>query len=370
MSDLPASADLVVVGGGAIGASALYYATRLGAQAVLIERETLGSGSTSAAAGGFRVQFSDELNIRISLESIRRLERFGEEPGAHLDLKQWGYLFLLNDAELPEFEASVRLQQSIGAPSRVLTPSEAKAIVPGLDLTDIAGATYCPIDGYVTPMEVVDGYADAARRAGARIVQGCAARALLTDAGRVVGVDTERGRIATSAVILAAGIWSPALAEPVGLQLPVKPERRHVFFTEPGDDLPYELPLTIDFQSGFYFHREGDGLLFGGRQEHLDELAPFAVRRLPQLAELGIRSGWSGFYEMTPDHNAVVGAAESPAGVVYATGFSGHGFQQAPVIGEHLADLALGRRPWLDLSSLSAARFRPGGRPRAEVNVV
>ncbi len=145
------------------------------------------------------------------------------------------------------------------------------------------------------------------------------------------------GPVSSPLVIIAAGVWSVDLAAAVGLHLPVTPEPRHVWLTEPGDPLPHELPLTIDFDTGFYFQREGKSLLFGGRQTTLEELAPFATHRLPLLADLGIRPGWWGYYEMTPDHNAVIGAAAEPKGLLYGTGFSGHGFQQAPVVGEYLA---------------------------------
>ena len=152
------------------------------------------------------------------------------------------------------------------------------------------------------------------------------------------------------------------------MTFPVEPEKRHVFFTEPGDPLPHELPLTIDFASGFYFHREGRGLLLGGRAETIEELAPDAVHRLPLLEEIPIRGGWWGYYEMSPDHNAIVGETADPAGLVYATGFSGHGFQQGPVIGEHVANLALGRPTQFDLTPFSLERFAQGT-TRAELNV-
>jgi sarcosine oxidase subunit beta len=170
-------------------------------------------------------------------------------------------------------------------------------------------------------------------------------------------------------VILTAGIWSKELAATAAVEIPVEPERRHVFFTEPGDPLPRELPLTIDFATGFYFHREGRGLLFGGREQSLEELAPVAVRRLPVLEALGVRGGWWGFYEVSPDHNALVGATSDPEGLVYATGFSGHGFQQGPVMGEHVALLALGRPTPFDLSPFSLERFQAGA-ARPELNVV
>ena len=337
-----------------MGASALHYLVELGCERpVLVERDTLASGSTGHCAGGVRTLFSDELNVRIGEESISRLELFADE----LDLKLYGYLFLLAD----EADAA-RFAAAPGA--RLLTPDEAQTFVPQLDLDGIVAAAFNERAGYVTPDLVVQAYARRATARGAHIEQSCAATRILTDGGRVIGVETANGTIATDTVVLAAGVWSREL-----YALPVEPERRFMFFTEPAPAFPRELPLTIDFASGFYFHREGDALAFGGRQQTLEELAPVAARRLPALADLGVRSSWWGWYEMSPDHNALVGAAADPAGLVYATGFSGHGFQQGPVIGEHLAQLALGLEPTFDLSQFAVERFARGV-ARVERNVV
>ena len=368
---IPASAEVVVVGGGVMGTSALYHLARAGCRdCLLVERETLGSGSTSKAAGGIRAQFSDELNIRIALECIRRYERFADEPGGEIDFKQWGYLFLLtSEADVDAFRRSVALQQSLGVPSRLITPEEASAIVPALRVDDVLAATFCPLDGYATPEAAVQGYASAAVAQGAAIVQGCTAARIVVDAGRVTAVETDQGRVATERVILAAGVWSKELGLTAGVDIPVEAEPRHVFFTQPGDPLPHELPLTIDFATSFYFHREGRALLFGGREQSLEELAPLAAHRLPVLEELEVRGGWWGYYEVSPDHNAIVGAASEPAGLLYATGFSGHGFQQGPVVGEHVALLALGLPTPFDLTPFALERFARGI-ARPELNVV
>ena len=368
---VPASAQVVVVGGGVMGAAALYYLTRNGcADCVLVERETLAAGSTSKAAGGIRAQFSDELNIRVSLESIRRYERFGDEPGGEIDFKQWGYLFLLTEtADVEAFTRSIALQQRLSVPSRLITPVEAAEIVPGIETADVLAATFCPIDGYATPEAAVQGYAAAAGAAGAAIVQGCAVERIVVDGARVVAVETQSGRIATERVVLTAGVWSKELGRTAGVEIPVEPEPRHVFFTEPGDRLPHELPLTIDFSTGFYFHREGRGLLLGGREQTLEELAPVAAARLPVLEDVAVRGGWWGYYEVSPDHNALVGRTTEPAGLVYATGFSGHGFQQGPVVGEHVALLALDRPTPFDLSPFALERFA-AGEARPERNVI
>ncbi|HSC51428.1 MAG TPA: FAD-binding oxidoreductase [Gaiellaceae bacterium] len=362
-------ADVVVVGGGVMGAAALRYLAELGCrQPLLLERETLASGSTGHCAGGVRTLFSDELNVRIGVESIRRLQRFEEEVGEQLDLRLDGYLFLLDDpADLDRFEADLVLQAAAGVESRVLTPDGARELVPQLAVDDLCGAVFNPVAGTVTPDLVVQGCARQAARLGARVEQGCAVKRILVGSGRVTGVETARGRIETDRVVVTAGVWSRELAATAGLDLPVKPERRYMHVTGAAPEFPERLPLTIDFSTSFYFHREGRGILFGGAE--LDDLAPVAARRLPALAELELRHTMSGFYEMSPDHNALVGAAPEPAGLLYATGFSGHGFQQGLVVGEHLAELALGREPTFDLSQFSVERFARGN-ARAELNVI
>jgi sarcosine oxidase subunit beta len=363
--------DAVVVGGGIVGTAALYYLAERGCERpLLLERETLGSGSTGHCAGGLRTLFSDELNIRIGLESIRRLQRFEAEVGEALDLRLWGYLFLLTeDADVTRFEAAIELQHGYGIGSRVLTADEARELVPQLAVDDVIAAVFCPVAGYVTPELVVQGYVRRAAERGAEVEQSCPVTRIVVRDGRVVGVETPRGVIHTERVICAAGVWSRQLAATAGVDLPVEPEPRWMFFTEDAPAFPRQLPLTIDFSTGFYFHREGKALTLGGREQSLEELAPIAVRRVPSLETIGVRSSWWGYYEMSPDHNAIVGAAEVPSGLFYATGFSGHGFQQGPVIGEHLAELALGFEPTFDLAPFSLTRFAEG-RERIEHGLV
>jgi sarcosine oxidase subunit beta len=153
-----------------------------------------------------------------------------------------------------------------------------------------------------------------------------------------------------------------------GFELPVEGEQRHMWFCPEDGGLPERLPLTIDFTTSFYFHREGPGLVFGGKEQSLEAVAEHAMRRLPVILDLPVQSSWWGYYEMSPDHNALVGRASDPEGLFYATGFSGHGFQQAPAVGEYVAQLVAGREPTLDLSAFDAARFERGVfRPEAFV---
>src|SRR4051812_27113796 len=237
---LPERADVVVVGGGVMGAAALHYLAALGCRdALLLERDALGAGSTGHCAGGVRTLFSDELNVLIGLESIRRLERFAEETGEELDLRLDGYLFLLDDpADLARFEADLALQAAHGIDSRLLDVDEAVEIVPQLSKEGLCGAVFNAAAGVVTPDLVVQGCARAAAAGGAEIVQSCPVVRILAEGGRVVGVETERGRISTERVVLAAGAWSGELAATAGFELPVEPERRYMFFTEEAPDFP------------------------------------------------------------------------------------------------------------------------------------
>jgi glycine/D-amino acid oxidase-like deaminating enzyme len=357
--DLPARADVVVVGGGALGASAAFHLRRLGVErVVLLEQDTLASGSTSKSAGGIRTQFADELNIRIALRSLEEFEQFEALTGAHIAFRQHGYLFLVDSHEdAAAFRDALVLQATLGVPSRELTPAEAAELVPQLALDDVVAATFCARDGYATPEAVVQGYATAS---GATVLQGCGVTGVDVAGGRIASVETTRGSIATDTVVCCAGVWSREVGALAGVELPVDGEARSMWFTPEDGGLPRELPLTIDFASGFYFHREGPGLAFGGREQRLEDVAEAAAHRLPVLAELPVQSSWWGWYDVSPDWNALVGEVAEPSRFLYATGFSGHGFQQAPAVGEHLAELVVGRAPTLDLSAFAVDRFAQG----------
>jgi sarcosine oxidase subunit beta len=342
----------VIIGGGALGAAAAFHLRRLGVDdVVLVERDVLASGSTSKSAGGIRAQFADELNIRIALRSLLEFEAMADE----IDLRQDGYLFLLdNEDDLQGFRDAVALQQAFDIPTRLLTPAEAAEIVPQLVVDDLVAATYCPRDGHATPESVVQWYA---RESGAQILQSCAVTGIDVRDGVVHGVETTRGSIATGCVVCCAGAWSAEVAGFAGVELPVEGLPRWMWFTPEDGGLPAHVPLTIDFSSGFYFHREGPGLAFGGRT---DDVSEEAVRRLPVLGDLPVQSSWWGYYDVSPDWNALVGEAPEVSRFLYATGFSGHGFQQAPAVGEHIAELVVGAAPTIDLSPFSASRFAEG----------
>jgi sarcosine oxidase, subunit beta len=360
----PESAEAVVVGGGAMGASVACHLARLGmTDVVLVERESLGSGSTSKAAGGIRAQFADELNVRIALRSMAEFERLEEADG--IGYRRNGYLFLLDSEEdLERFGAAHELQRALGVPSELLSPAEARKIVPQIEAVDLVGATFCPLDGVAAPEAVVQAWAREAAARGVQILQATELLRIEVQDGVIATVETTSGSIRTGTVVCTAGVWSREVGALAGLEIPVAGEPRWTHFTPEDGGLPDALPLTIDFSTGFYFHREGQGLVFGGREPTIEELAAPAVHRLPVLAELPVQSSWWGYYEMSPDHNAIVGEANEPSRFLYATGFSGHGFQQSPAVGEHLAELVAGREPTLDLSAFGLDRFAGDGERR------
>lgn len=382
--NLPEWAKVVIIGGGVIGTSTAFHLAEAGvSDVVLVEKGDLGSGSTSKAAGGIRLQFSDELNIRIAQRSLAAYERFADRPGGDIDLRQVGYLFLLTEADdVDRFAQSVELQNSLGVPSTMLTPEQALKLCPIAQVDDVMAASFCHLDGHATPEAVVSGYANGARRHGVQILTQCEVIEIESDASNITAVVTAGGRIETDTVVCVAGAWSAQIGAMVGVDLPVTPYRRQIVVSEPLDWLPRDLPLTVDFRSSFYFHREGKGLLMGmgdldevpGFNEALDpewveRLAHEASVRVPGLVDAGVSGGWGGLYEVTPDHNAIIGQAPGCNRFIYATGFSGHGFLQGPAVGEIVRDLVLDHTSVIDVSPLSAQRFLSVG-ARPEYNVI
>jgi sarcosine oxidase subunit beta len=377
---LPEQATVVIVGGGVMGASIAFHLAEAGVGGVLLlERGDLAGGSTCKAAGGVRAQFSDAVNIALGARSLLAFEDFAVRPGAEIDLHQVGYLFLHTDpVQAQTAREAVDLQNAMGVPTRLLTAAEAAALNPTVTTSDVLAATFHPRDGHCTPEAVVHGYASAARRLGATVLTGVEVTGVETDGTCITAVQTSEGTVRTSTVVCAAGTWSRAIGDMVGVDLPIHPLRRQILITEPlGPELeqlfPSDMPFTIDAASTLYMHREGPGVLLGmsyqAEQPGFDEtysedwypdLVDAIELRCPDLLQVGIAHRWVGLYEVTPDHNALVGRSADVPGFLYAAGFSGHGFLQGPAIGEVIRDLYLDREPVIDVTSLSAERFASG----------
>jgi sarcosine oxidase subunit beta len=373
MADLPGSAECVIVGGGVVGCSLAYHLARDGMRPLLLERGDFGAGSTARCAGGVRQQFSTEVNVRVGMLSRRLLERFEDEVGATADFRPIGYLFVATDAaQLEQLARNVEMQRAAGLHDvRLLGPGEVAGIVPDLNVDDVTGGTFCSSDGLAGPNEVTSGYVAAARRHGARVVEGVGVDAVERDGDAVVAVVAGGTRISSPLVVNCAGPYAAVVGAMAGVDVPVRPFRRHLFLTE-RFSLRRDPPMTVDMRTSFYFHPEGDGLLLGMSDPaeppsfdtnvdwtFLEHLVEHATHRLPALEGAAIRTGWAGLYEVSPDHQAIVGESEL-GGFWLCCGFSGHGFMQAPAIGRILAAEITGAGSEIDLGPFAPDRFARG----------
>ena len=369
------TADVVIIGGGVIGVSIAYHlAMKRVGRIILLEKGQLGEGSTSRCVGGIRTQFSTEINILFSLESIKTFERFEEEFGINPEFKRIGYLFLATtELEMRVFKENIKLQRKLGIPVELLNPNEIKARWPYLRVDDILGGTFCPWDGYAGPNEVLSGFVSGARKAGVGIYEGTEVLGILLSKGKVNGVKTKREEISTPIVVNAGGPFASVIGEMAGVKIPVKPLRRQIFITAPFHLTNQTIPLTIDFHRGWYFRREVDGLLLSGPldnepsfnlgidYEAMAETSENAIYRVPALERARIARGWAGLYEISPDHHAILGKVPEVEGFILANGFSGHGFQHSPAVGKVIAELIVEGKPTtIDISPLSIERFEKG----------
>ncbi len=369
---LPHTADIVIIGAGAIGASIAYHLARRGARdVVVLERDQVGAGSTSKAAGGIRVQFATPVEVEFSLRGIAFFKRFEDEMGVPCDFHQEGYLFVVTDEPtLARFRTNVALQRRLGADVRVIAPDDARALVPELQVDDALAAVWGPMDGYASPNDVVQAYAAQARARGVRILEGTPVTGIQTRGDRVASVETPAGSIVTRLVVNAAGPWAPLVGRMAGLDLPVDPRRRHIFVTDAFDGIRHPLPLVTDCGSGFYCRSEQGAVLMspgdiGGVTEYeahvdwsvLETAVEKAVRRIPALERARVRHAWAGLRPLTPDGRAILDWAPGLDGLFLAVGFCGHGFQHSPAVGETVAELLLDGRCGVDLSDLRLGRF-------------
>jgi len=373
--------DVLIIGGGVIGCSIAYHLTKRGCRnVVVVERNTIGSGSTAKAAGGFRQQFSYEANVRLAMYSINFFEHFHERlelpPDAEgVDFHQIGYLFLLSTPEaFTTFERSAALQQRLGLPVEVLTPEQVGSRWPWLSVHDLVGATYCPTDGYGRPHNVMQAFATQAQRLGASFVEGAEVSAITRKAARIMTVETNQGSFSPGSVIICAGPWSGELGRLAGVEIPVQPLRRMCFVTDPFDAIPQDAPMTIEMPNTFHFRPEGAGFMLGTsdqdepygfhttmRWEWLERVMEDAAKRIPVLEQAKIHHGWAGLYETSPDHNAILGPIPGVENLLVATGFSGHGVMQSPATGMIMSEFILdGKAHTLEVSDLGIERFSAG----------
>ena len=372
------TADVIIVGAGIMGASTAYHlARRRIGTIVVLERETVCSGSTALASGGIRHQYANRIGIELTTRSIVTYEGFADEFGVDPQFRQHGYLLLVTTGDEQEVAArSVALQRSLGVEVLTLTPEETRARFPYLNTHDLRAATFSPRDGYADPYLCTTAIAGRARELGVSIRQHEEVVGVVRVGSRVTSVLTARGPIEAPVVVIAAGPWSGMVGRLAGVDIPVSPRRRHKFVTAPfpTEKIPRATPFIIDPHLGISMRREGDGILLGvGRADEASAFntdvdwslaAPLverAVHRAPVLAEAQLMRGWVGLYEMTPDQTGIVSGVAGVDGLFVIAGFSGHGFMHGPIAGQLMAELiADGHTSTLEISALSLDRFTRG----------
>ena len=375
------SAEVVIVGGGVVGASIAYHLAARGCTDVrVLERGALaGEGSTGKATGGIRAQFGSDVNVRLSLLSLEKLLRFPQELGVDSGYRPCGYLFLADSAgSMDTLLAAQAVQHAAGvANARAVDPREALAINPAISVDGVVGGTWCPTDGFIRPLEILRGYTEGARRLGARFDYGAPVEAVERAGDRVTAVRTKAGRIAAGAVVNAAGAWARVVGRMAGVEVPVTPLRRQIAPTVPTDVLPECMPLTIFVDDGFHARvRDGRVLLLWPDEPRsadpfdlafdeawLPEVTARAHRRIPCLRGVPVDRAacWNGLYEVSPDRHVLLGPAPGVDNLYLANGSSGHGVMHSPAIGQLLAETILdGAASSLDVHALRPSRFAEG----------
>ncbi len=355
------SAEVVVIGAGIMGLSIAYHLARAGTtDIVVLDKTYLCGGASGRNGGGVRAQWSSEANVRLMQESIRMCRDFASEFKINVWLRQGGYLFVVRDEEKRRaLEASVKVQNDCGLGTRMLTPKQAQKLVPELDVSGIVAASYNPDDGVVFPWPFVWGFAQAARKLGAEVetfrdvvgfdTTGARIDAVITRRIQRDGTKGPEERIRTHHVVNAAGAWSPEIAKHLGVSLPNKPHRHEICSTEPLK--PWLRPLVADLGDGLYFSQSTRGEIVGGVGQKdvpdgLDQSSSFSflgiyaralVRACPVLADVKVLRQWAGCYDITPDANPIVGEVDEVEHFYQASGFMGHGFMMAPVMGKLIA---------------------------------
>lgn len=369
------TADVVVIGAGVQGCSIAYNLAKMGVKdIVVLEKGTICSGSTGRCGAGIRAQWGTEMNCRFGLAAVEKFEQLHEELGMDCGLNQSGYLMVAyKDSEFEQLQKSMKLQNSLGINTRVVTYDEAKEICPGLAAEDAVGFTFHDRDGHADPFLTTFAYMEAAKRLGVKFLRFTEATDVKTVAGRVAGIVSSRGDIDAPVVVNAAGGYSQFISKMAGVEIPNFSERHEILITEPVEPgiCP---PMLMSFSGNYYIQQRPHGSIIGGCSpeghpqdyelgnswDFLEMMSRTFVRLLPRTKGVRVVRQWSGLYNMTPDRQPVLCEADNVKGFFLSCGYSGHGFMFGPISGELLAQLILGQEPWIPIGMLHYSRFERG----------
>jgi sarcosine oxidase subunit beta len=373
------SADVIVVGAGVQGASLAFHLARRGASVLVLERGMVAGAATGRSSGFVRMHYDLESEARLAWASFPYFKDWsgivGEgDPG----FVRTGFLEIGTPAVAENMRANVARYQALGIPTSIVGKADVAALVDDIVTDDIVVGAYEPESGYADPAGTAAGFMAAARREGARLIQGRRVERVTVDADRVTGVDTDQGHLAAPIVVNVAGAWARELAATVGLDVPIEPWRHETLYFGLPRDRTADFPIVIDDIGGVYFRPEGRDLMLvgleagnevggspdrpmtGARGETTEELIEALCRRLPWMSAGTLRTAHGGQDGITPDQRAILGQS-GPDGFYLDCGFSGTGFKTAPAVGKCMSELILdGRATTVDISAYGLARFAEG----------
>ena len=369
------TADVVIIGGGVMGCSILYHLARLGiTNSVLLEMDTLGSGSTGRSQAICRMHYSNPETASMASESLKVFSNFDDAVGGSSGFVKTGYLVVVEDIDRPGLERNVAMQQGLGINTSLVAADDLKELAPMLAVDEGEAAAWEPDSGYADPHLVTTSYASRAREMGAEIRLRTPALGIELSGGRVRSVSTRQGKVETSTVVMAAGPWSKRELAKIGIDVPLVPVRHQIAtLGRPVERLPSH-PTVGDIARSFSFRPDGASMTLVGFGEdevadvdaydqgvdmgRLPDVLGSLAARMPAMADCHFMGGWSGLFTTTPDWHPILDRAPGIEGLYCAVGFSGHGFKLSPMIGAVMAELIVqGRATSIDISRLGFDRF-------------
>lgn len=369
------TAEAVVVGGGITGVATAYNLAKLGMKdVVVLEKDTVCSGSTGRCGAGIRAQWGTEMNCRFGLACVEKFEQLSDELGMDVGLNQSGYLMVAyQDHEYEQLQKNVALQNSLGYMTKIVSREEAKEICPGVAVDDAIGFTFNNRDGHADPFLTTFAFQEAAKRLGVTFHKHTEVTGVKVHGGKVAGVVTTRGDIDAPIVINAAGPYSQFVAKMAGVDIPNYSERHEIIVTEPVEPGVCP-PMLMSFSGNYYLQQRPHGSILGGCSpeghpadytkgatwDFLEHMSRVFTKLLPRAKGIRVVRQWSGLYNMTPDRQPVICEAENVKGFFLSCGYSGHGFMFGPVTGEALAQHILLGKSDIPIDMLHYRRFAEG----------
>ena len=372
------TADVIIIGAGVMGASTAFSLARRGVTNVLVlERRQMASGATGKSSGLVRMHYTNPIETQLAFRAFQWFKHWDELVGGDCGFVQTGVLRLTTADLVPKLHANVRMQQDIGVNTRVVSRDEIHEIQPGLWLDDIEAAAYEPESGYADPSSTAYALMTAARDRGVRLRTNTEVVSILTEGGRVTGVETNQGRFAAPMVLITANAWSRPLLQSVGQDLPLSVERHEVAVAERPPAMAGSHMTVLDGAMDLYFRPEGSTLTLIGTgtgepadpdtysettsPAHIERVGERIAKRFPAMHDAGVRRSLAGIYDMTPDDLPVLDRVPGTDGLFCAVGFCGHGFKISPAVGAVMAELmTTGGSLALDLRLVRFTRFAEG----------